>query len=101
MIKYSTPLANAVAVTGSTRSRIRLGFLYLFSGPGPEHCDDGLDMVNDHTRLCKMTVSNDGTTGLDFEATAIAGALRKLASQNWSGTNTFVGKNSASGTQVA
>ena len=100
-LKVSTPLANDLVAGESLRSALTAGFLILFSGAEPATADAALDMAGTHTQLCLITVGNDGTTGLTFEATAANGAIQKTIGQNWSGTNTFVGFHSAASTQLA
>ncbi len=80
----STGLANYLAVTGSLRAAMTAGFLYIYSGPVPASADDAID--GSSVELAKITVADDGTTGLSFEATATAGVLTKTAAEAWSGT---------------
>ena len=97
----STAMKNYVlgsaATNGSIREALTLGRLYIFSGPVPEHADDLLDMVNEHTELVEMTEDGDGSTGLSF-GDAAAGALPK-DSAVWEGPITFDGFDDAPGTK--
>lgn len=100
-LKVSTPLANDMLAGESLIAALGGGFLILFSGPVPDDCDAALNMDDDHTQLSLITVGNDGTTGLTFEATAANGAIQKTIGQNWSGSCTFDGANDGDSTQLA
>ena len=79
----SSNITNALMVTGSLRSLINGGFLYLFSGPVPETADEAIDVSS--ALVMKLTESNDGSTGLTFEPTAVNGVLRKETTETWEG----------------
>lgn len=80
---FTANITNALQVTGSLRSLINGGFLYLFSGPVPATSDEAIDGAS--ALVMKLSESNDGVTGLTFEATATNGILRKTTSETWSG----------------
>lgn len=80
----STGLANYTAVTGSLRAALNGGILYIYSGPVPASADNAID--GSSVELAKITVGDDGTTGLTFEATASGGVLTKTAAESWQGT---------------
>lgn len=90
--KNTTPLANTVA--GAVRTALNSGFLYLFTGPVPATADEALDMVNLHTQIARFTESNNGVTGLTFDA-AVAGVINKAAAEDWRTTTAFSGKDAA------
>ena len=81
--QLSTGARNALAVTTSLRGMLTGTVIRIYSGPVPASPDDA---VGSAVLLC--TVSGGGTgAGLEFEAAAQNGAVVKLASQTWSGTN--------------
>lgn len=82
-------LANNTMVTGSMRSALNGGFLYLYSGPVPATADAAIDGSGD--MLMKLTESDDGSTGLTFQASATNGVLRKTTAEVWKGTCTTAG----------
>lgn len=80
----STGLATHLAITGSIKSALDNGILYLFSGPVPLSADAAIDGAS--SMLAMITLDGDGSTGLTFEATAPGGVLRKTTAEAWSGT---------------
>ena len=66
------------------------GNLYLFAGPVPADADDALNMGASHTQIAKFTESNDGTTGLTFNAPAGAG-MAKAPAEAWEALVAFDG----------
>ncbi|MGD9643802.1 MAG: hypothetical protein AB7V08_13815 [Elusimicrobiales bacterium] len=86
--KKTTDLANTIAT--AVRTALNGGFLYLYSGPVPATADEALDMVNDHTEIGKFSESDDGVTGLTFDAAA-AGRIDKAAAEDWRTTTSFDG----------
>lgn len=90
-MKFSEALRNAVVATGSLRATINSCFLVFFAGPEPDLAETALDMVATHTQLARLTVNNDGTTPLTFEAAATHGVLTKTAAEVWKGLVAFDG----------
>lgn len=93
MLKRSTALANAALVTGSIRSLLNAGFIYVFSGPVPDTAGEAID--GSSVLLGRYTESGDGSTGLTFEPVATSGVMVKETTEEWkttwsaSGTATF------------
>lgn len=86
-VKASTGLRNKMLDTASLDSILALGFIKIYAGTVPDTADASLGSA---TLLC--TISKDGLgTGLSFEAAAVSGALAKLASETWQGTNVATG----------
>ena len=83
-IQISENVATAVMVTGSLKSLFNGGFIYLYSGPVPATAEEAVD--GSSVLLGKISESDDGVTGLTFEATAPSGILRKLATEEWKTT---------------
>ena len=80
-IRLSTGMRNALLLGGSTggvSGALGSGFLYLYDGTQPASADTGAS----GTLLGKVTVDDDGTTGLTFDAPS-AGVLAKAAAENW------------------
>lgn len=63
------------------------GFLYIYAGPLPTNAEDAL---SGQTLLCKITESDDGSTGLTFAAPA-AGAMTKTIAEDWNAVITASG----------
>lgn len=85
MLVLTTNIANAMMVTGSLRSLINGGFIYCYTGPVPETADEAVD--GSSALAFKMSVDDDGSTGLTFEASATNGVLRATSSELWKGHN--------------
>lgn len=84
MAKFSTGLRNAIAATGSLKAALDDGKLNIYKGATiPDSPDDALP--GDATLMYTFTVDNDGTTLLDFAASATNGVLLKAAAQSWQG----------------
>jgi hypothetical protein len=80
-IRVSTGARNAMLGNGTNlglRAALAAGFLYLYSGTQPATADAGAT----GTLLGKVTVNDDGTTGLTFDAAA-GGVLSKAAAEAW------------------
>jgi hypothetical protein len=80
-IRLSTGARNAMLGNGTNaglRAALAAGFLYIYSGSQPATADLGAT----GTLLGKVTVNDDGTTGLTFDAAA-AGVLSKAAAETW------------------
>lgn len=84
-IKVSLGLRNALLSNGGVKENLDAGFLYVFAGPVPADADAALDMATSHTEVAKITVNDDGTTGLTFDAPVNA-VLNKAAAETWEGT---------------
>lgn len=67
------------------------GMLYIFAGTVPADAAAALNMTTTHTQVAVLTESDDGTTGLTFDA-AVGGLLVKAAAETWEGTVAFDGK---------
>lgn len=82
-IKHNPQFANANLVTGSVKSLMDDGFLYLFDGPIPATANEA---INGGSQLvAKISVDDDGTTGLTFNATPSNGVIFKTAAEAWEG----------------
>ncbi|CAM5593144.1 hypothetical protein [Rhodanobacter lindaniclasticus] len=81
--KKSTGLATYMAVTGSIKDALDGSFIYVYDGVEPATADAAL---SGNTLLAKYSVGNDGTTGLTFSSTPVAGVLQKTAAETWSAT---------------
>ena len=82
MSKFSTGFRNAVAVDGSVRQVLALGFLKQYAGPVPATADAALGAA-----VLLRTISLNGTsTGLSMDTEAVDGAVTKAPSEVWSGT---------------
>lgn len=80
-IKVSTALAHAVLVSGSMKTLLDGGFLYLYSGTAPATADAAIGTG----QALLVKISKDaGATGLSFGTTPAAGKLGKNA-DTWSG----------------
>lgn len=75
---------------GALKNDLDGGYLFVFAGPVPADPDDALDMDTLHTQLLKLTVGNDGFTGLTFDA-PIGNVLPKAAEEVWEGLVEFDG----------
>ncbi len=87
MFKITDDLAAAMLTAFKTE--MDLGFIYIFSGSVPATPDLALDMVTDHTQLAKLSVDDDGVTGLTFAAAS--GAVISKDADVWEGTILFDG----------
>ena len=83
MIKLSTGLRIALAVTGSLKSALDGGFVRIYSGAVPASADAALGGA---TLLNETSVGGDGTP-LTFESAAPFGVLKKAVAENWTGNN--------------
>lgn len=81
--KVSTGLRNAMLTDSSFTGIMVDAKLRIYSGTVPLTADAALSGA---TLLCEISDDDTGTA-LSFEATAVDGALSKLSSQIWSGTN--------------
>jgi hypothetical protein len=94
-VKLSLGLRNALLNNGGIKENLDGGFLFVFAGPVPADADAALDMSTSHTQIAKISVSDDGSTGLTFAAPS-NGVLNKTSSEAWQGTITFDGTDSGS-----
>lgn len=83
MFKKSTGLANAIAVVGSIKDALDGAFIYVYDGVEPASADAAL---SGNTLLMTFSESDDGSTGLTFNATTVSGVLQKTTSEVWKGT---------------
>lgn len=88
MAKFSTGLRAGMLVDGSFKSLMDGKWLQIYSGPIPATADAALGSA---TLLCELTESDDGVTGLTFEATANGAIASKTAAETWTGTNVASG----------
>ena len=79
----------AAIMLSAFKSEMDLGFIYVFAGTVPASPDEALDMGSDHTQVAMLTVDDDGTTGLEFDAPD--GAVVSKNSDVWEGTIEFDG----------
>jgi hypothetical protein len=79
-IKISTGLREHLAVTGSIKSALDLGFIKFYNGTAPAEADDAV------AGSLLWTVSVDGgATGLSFDAAAVDAAAVKPDAVTWCG----------------
>lgn len=83
MIKQSTGMRIALAITGSLKGTLDGGLIRVYSGAVPASADAALGAA---TLLCEVSVGGDGTP-VTFEPTAPLGVLKKSVSENWTGNN--------------
>ena len=98
-LKATPATKNALLNAIGLKEQLDDGFLYIFSGTAPATAAEALNMATTHTELAMITVSDDGTTGLTFDA-PLAGVISKAEAETWSGTCDFDGFNAAT-TQTA
>lgn len=79
--RLSTGLTNKLMSVASFRAIFALGFIDIYSGTQPLSADD----VPTGTKLVTL-YSNGSSVGLNWEPSAVNGALSKLGSESWSGT---------------
>ena len=82
--KLSTGLRNDMLVTDGLRQLLAAGFVKIYAGTEPATADAAID--GGSGLVGKVTVGNDGTTGLTFASTASNGVIQKDASDVWSTT---------------
>ena len=87
-IRASTGLRNKLLDTNPFKTIFAASFIKIYDGPVPATADAGLDAANH----LLMTVSiSGGGTGINFEATAVNGAIAKATGETWSGTTIAAG----------
>lgn len=89
-LKISTATANGLANSVGIKEQFDGGFLYLFAGPVPASADEALDLVTLHSGVAKFTESDDGTTGLTFDA-PVDGFIGKATAEAWEATIDITG----------
>lgn len=80
-IRLSTGMRDAImngGASGGVKGALNAGFLYLYDGTQPAAADTGAT----GTLLGKVTVNDDGSTGLTFAASAV-GVLAKTVAEAW------------------
>lgn len=82
--KINTPLANALLGSGSLKSLLDAGFLYVFSGTVPATANEAID--GGSVLVGKFTKDDDGSTGLTFAASPANGVLKKTVAEAWEAT---------------
>ena len=85
--KVSTGLRNTMLSSDCLALAMGGGFLKIYDGVEPASADAAL---SGNTLLCTISESDDGVTGLTFDA-AVAGVLPKAAAEVWEGTNVASG----------
>ena len=85
-LNYSTGFKNAVLDTGSVKGTFDDGFITIYSGTIPADADASIGAAVALVTYSDAGAAPAGGTGLDLEATAVAGAIAKAAAQVWSGT---------------
>jgi hypothetical protein len=85
-LMLSTGLRNKLLDTGSLKTIFAAGFLKIYSGSAPASADAAVT----GTLLCTISIASGGT-GINFAAAAASGAIPKLSSETWSGTNAATG----------
>lgn len=87
MIKQSTGMRVALAITGSMKQTLDGGLIRVYSGPVPANADAAL---GGSVLLNEISAGGNGAP-LTFEDTAPLGVLKKSAAQNWTGNNSAGG----------
>jgi hypothetical protein len=83
MIKLSTGLRQALAISGSLKATLDGGLVQIYSGAIPASADAALGSA---VLLNEISVGGDGTP-VTFEAAAPGGILVKNVAETWVGTN--------------
>ena len=81
-IRISDALRTAKMVTGSMKSRLDGGFLYLYSGTQPASAEDAAT----GTLLAAFSLNGGGVTGLTFTTGDNAGEMKKTVAEAWQAT---------------
>lgn len=79
MIRVSDALRTAIMVTGSVKSRLDGGFLFLFSGSQPASAEDAAV----GTLLAAVSIDAAGATGLTLTTGDAAGQAKKTVAEAW------------------
>lgn len=86
-IRLSNALRTAIMVTGSAKSRLDGGFLYLFSGTQPASSEDAAA----GTLLGAVSINGAGVTGLTFTTGDNPGEMKKTVAEVWQATGIAAG----------
>jgi hypothetical protein len=81
-IRISDALRTAALVTGSWKSRLDGGFIYMFSGTQPTSAEDAAN----GTLLAVFSIDALGVTGLTFTTGDNAGEMKKTVAEAWEAT---------------
>lgn len=81
MIHFSTVLSNALLATGSLKSLIDGGKIYVYSGPVPATADAAVDASS----VLLATITAAAGAGVTFNGAPANGVLQKTAAETWSG----------------
>lgn len=81
MLHLTTQLANALLATGSLKSLLDGGKIYIYSGPVPETADEAVDASS----VLLDTVTAEAGAGVTFDGAPANGVLKKTAAEVWSG----------------
>lgn len=81
MIHFSTVLSNALLATGSLKSLIDGGKIYVYSGPVPATADAAVDVSS----VLLATITAAAGAGVTFNGAPANGVLQKTAAETWSG----------------
>lgn len=89
MLSLTTALKNLWLATGSLKSQIDNGFIYIYSGPVPANAEAALDPSC--VKLCKVDAAAGAGTGVTWDGAPANGVLKKTSTETWSGTNLATG----------
>lgn len=81
-VRISDALRTAKMVTGSMKSRLDGGFLYIYSGTQPASVADAAA----GTLLAVISIDALGVTGLTFTTGDNPGEMKKTVAESWQGT---------------
>lgn len=79
----NTALKNAWLATGSLKSLIDTGFIYLYSGPVPADADVAPDV--NCVKLVKVDAGAGAGPGVTWNGAPTNGVLQKTGTETWSG----------------
>lgn len=79
MIRLSNALRTAIMVTGSVKSRLDGGFLFMFAGTQPASAEDAAAGA----LLAAVSIDAAGATGLTLVAGDATGQAKKTAAEAW------------------
>lgn len=81
MIHLSSQIADALLATGSLKSLLDTGKIYIYSGPVPSTADEAVDV----SCVLLDTITAAAGAGLTFDGAPVNGVLKKTAAETWSG----------------
>lgn len=87
MIHVTSQLSNALLATGSLKSLLDSGKIYLYSGPVPATADEAIDA----SCVLLDTITAAAGAGVTFDGAPVNGVLKKTAAETWSGTAVAAG----------